>query len=140
MRSSKRLVRTLGVAMLALGLSSQVAQAKPFEPVFTGTTGSQGAASVQPTARPWSPALVHAAINRLSEPIHRTVGPATAVPTSPGATPTVLHQSVLQGPVSASSRASVNWAAVAGGAVIIVLVGALGAGLYRLRPQRPVTA
>jgi hypothetical protein len=47
---------------------------------------------------------------------------------------------VAQDPAAVTSSGGINWTAFAGGAALVVLVGALGTALFRLRPQRPSTA
>jgi hypothetical protein len=110
------MVRTVGVAILAVGLAAQAAQAKPLE-VLPRHAVIQATRHVQA----WSPARMHAVGNPAARGrawVIRAQRPAAVAPGSGG----------------------MDWMAVAVGAAIAVLVGALGAALFRLRPQRPSAA
>jgi len=117
MRGRRRISRTVGVAVLALGLTAQAAQAKPYE-APPRLVVVQAPRHVQP----WSPATMHASGNPSARG-HSWV--------------TVAHDPAAVAPAPGSG---VDWTTVVGGAAIVVLVGALGAVLFQLRPQRPSTA
>ena len=117
MSARGRMVRAVGVVILAVGLTAQAAQAKPLE-VLPRQIVVQGT----PHIHTWK---MHA----IGNPAAR--GHASV---------TVVHQPTAVVPLPAQGSGGVNWTAVVGGAAIVGLVGALGAALFRLRPQRPAAA
>jgi hypothetical protein len=110
------MVRAMGIAILAVGLTAQAAQAKPLE-VLPRQAVVQGT----PHVHTWK---MHA----IGNPAAR--GHASV---------TVVHPPTAV-PLPAQSSGGMNWTAVLGGAAIVGLVGVLGAALFRLRPQRPAAA
>jgi hypothetical protein len=120
MRGRRRITGTVGVAVLALGLTAQAALAKPYE-APPRLVVVQAPRHVQP----WSPATMHASGNPSARG-HSWV--------------TVAHDPAAVAAVPAPGSGGVDWTTVVGGAAIVVLVGALGAVLFRLRPQQPSTA
>jgi hypothetical protein len=126
------LVRTISVAVVALGLMAQAAQARPTGVPPQGAAAQARAASQQPVVSPHSGQL-GAAVAAAGR--DRTSGTARAVQT-----PNQFAALRLQrAKTAASSSSDVNWAAL-GGVAIIALVGALAAVTLRQRPQRPAAA
>jgi hypothetical protein len=130
MTGKTHLARTIGVALVALGLMAQAAQANPFGLPPQGAAAQARAASQQPTVSPHSGQLgaAVAAANRDSQ--SRPGHPVAAAPT-------VLHQGVVTAHGTAAVSRSVYWMAVLGGTAIIALIGGLFAITSRQQPQRP---
>ena len=125
-----RLVRTVGVAVLAVGLSAQAAQAKEWATPPGGVTpGQVHAMSMKATsgALPWSPARMHGSATPVAPPHNGAYVPAGA---GGGPGTSAVNQ----------ANDGVNWAAILGGAAIVGLLGAIGALAFRLRPGRAATA
>jgi hypothetical protein len=124
-----RLVRTIGAAVLAVGISAQAAQAKPYEAPPGAIPAAARIVTMQATSGvlPWSPARAHYS----SVP---AVSPHTGayLPVGTGSTPTT--------PAVDQASDGVSWGAIMGGVAIVGLVGALGALAFRLRPGRAATA
>jgi hypothetical protein len=118
MNGRRRISQTLALAVLALGLTAQAALAKPYEPPPRPV-----AVQVTRHVQPWSPMRMHASGSPAARG-HSWV--------------TVAHDPAAVAP--APDSGGVNWMAVVGGAAIVMLVGALGAALFQLRPQRPSAA
>jgi hypothetical protein len=125
-------VRTISVAVVALGLMAQAAQARPFGLPPAGP-GSQAAAPTHPVV-----------MSPHNGPFGVAAEPANYYASRPGpgeaGTPTVLHMAAVERPVTIASPHSVNWTTVLGGAAIIAMIGGLIAVVSRQRPQRPATA
>lgn len=140
MTRRKQVARTIGAAAVPLGLMAQAAQARPIGM-------SPGGPDQQPSAPAHQAPLTNrgplgaavAAANRDTARTQweaRNASPLVAklrggIPASPAA---VSRQ------VAGSPGHSLNGMQIAGGAAIIVLVGALGTMLFRQRPGWPATA
>ena len=150
MTRRRDVVRAVVVAIVALGLSAQAAQARPFglppggaavhgkAPSQQGSTGRSLLAaklkmnSDTATKLGAGPAV---GLGLLAAQIKSRWESATqAIPPSLQAAVTSQH-----GPLG-TNPGGVTWTAVVGGAAIIGLVGTLGAVMFRKRPHRPATA
>jgi hypothetical protein len=121
-------VRTISVAVVALGLMAQAAQARPFDLPPAGP-GTQAAASHPVVMSPHN------------GPFGVAAEPASYYAPRPGkpvaAAPTVLHLAAVERPATTSVPQSVNWMAVLGGVGIIAMIGGLILVMSRRQPQRP---
>jgi hypothetical protein len=131
------LARTISVAVVALGLTAQAAQARPF-----GI--APGGAATQATASRHTPVIP---LGLLATQIRNRWQPATQASATPSQLVTQLKMDGQSGtittetaPVAASGSSGVNWLAVLGGAAIIALVGGIGAVMFQKMPHRPATA
>jgi hypothetical protein len=118
MSRRKRFAQTLSLALLVAGMSVSVAQAKPFEPsrgVHPHVVSARTRAAVD--TQGWTAAL-------LSSDSSKAAKYAAAQASTP-----------------ASSGSSTNWTAVGVWAtIVVILIGALGVGMFRTRPRRPAAA
>jgi hypothetical protein len=143
------LVRTISVAVVALGLMVQAAQARPFGIAPGGAAARASAPSQQASARGLNLLAGVAATPAAS---HRPSGDtrdwtesllssdssqASTSAAGASAMPTVLHQAVVTASGTASVSRGVYWISVLGGAAIIALIGGLIVAMSRQQPQRP---
>ena len=121
-------VRTISVAVVALGLMAQAAQARPFDLPPAGP-GTQAAASHPVVMSPHN------------GPFGVAAEPASYYAPRPGkpvaAAPTVLHQAVVTASGTSSVSRSVYWIAVLGGTATFALIVGLIIVVSRRQPQRP---
>ena len=142
MTRGMHVVRAIGVAAVTLGLMAQAAQAVP-EHRFGLPPAGPGTQPVAPSYR--APLTHRGPLGAAVAAAHRDSAPSRlgAVYRPPlvaqlrGGAP--APPAALPGPVG-SSGDGVNWTAVAGGAALIVLLGALATLLFRQQPGRPATA
>jgi hypothetical protein len=138
MTRSMQLARTMSVAVVALGLTAQAAQAHPFGLPPQGAAAHAQAASSHTPVIPLG--LLATQIKNRWQPASRpSVNPsplAAQLKVGGPSDPTITEFA----PVAATGSSSVNWMAVLGGAAVIVLVGGLGAVLFQKVPHRPATA
>jgi hypothetical protein len=125
------LARTISVAVVALGLTAQAAQAHPFGLPPQGAAAQARAASQKPVN----------GLNLLAgtAATQRSVNPSPQVAQLKiaGESGTITTETA---PVAASGSSGVNWMAVLGGAAILALVGGIGAMMFQKLPHRPATA
>jgi hypothetical protein len=132
MTRGMHLVRTISMAVVALALMTQAAQARP-SGLPPGGAAQANAVSHQALVSPHSgqlgAAVAAASRDYASRPGRGEVGG-----------PTVLHLAAVERPATTSSPSSVNWLAVLGGTAIIATIGGLILVMSRQRPHRPATA
>ena len=122
-------VRTISVAVVALGLMAQAAQAGPVGLPPAGP-GTQAAAPTHPVV-----------MSPHNGPFGVAAEPASYYASRPGkpvaAAPTVLHQAVVTASGTSSVSRSVYWIAVLGGTATFALIVGLIIVVSRRQPQRP---
>jgi hypothetical protein len=135
------LVRAISVAVVALGLSAQAAQARPFG-IESGGAAVQTNAPSQRASVNGLNLLAGTAATQPSASRHASavsLGELAAQVKSRWQSATQAIPPSQQASTPGSGSSGVNWTSVLGGAAIIALVGGLGAVMYRHRPHRPAT-